>query len=104
MHLPSKSPMFDIYIRQCHAHALYADSRWPSLSAVGICTAVLFLFVALTYSQIVLPRYTTNYSEKDVQQVVNLIITVIATLIGVLCSHCRRYANLLPPTLARFEC
>jgi arginine exporter protein ArgO len=60
------------------------------LLGAGICSAVLFLFVALTYSRIVLPRYTTNYSEKDVQQVVNLIITVVATLIGILFSHCRR--------------
>lgn len=63
------------------------------LLAVGICTGVLFLFVALTYSQITLPRYTTNSSEKDVQQVVNLIIALSATVIGILFTHCRRYVD-----------
>lgn len=63
------------------------------LFAAGICTGVLFLFVALTFSRIVLPRYTTNYSEKDVQQVINLIVTIVATVIGILFSHCRRYVK-----------
>lgn len=62
--------------------------------AVGVCTAVLFLFVALTYSQITLPRYTTGYAQKDTQQVVNLLITVVAAAVGILLSYCRRYANL----------
>ena len=61
--------------------------------AVFICTGILFLFVALTYSQITLPRYATNYTEKDVQQVINLIVTIVATVVGILFSHCRRYAN-----------
>ena len=78
--------------------ALYiATTRdaFAHLLSEGICSSVLFLFVALTYSQITLPRYATNDTEKDVQQVVNLIITVVATLVGILFSHCRRYANLL---------
>jgi putative flippase GtrA len=61
------------------------------LLGVSICSAVLFLFVALTYSQIVLPRYTTSYAQKDTQQVVNLLITIVAAAIGILLSHCRRY-------------
>ena len=61
------------------------------LLAVGICSAVLCLFAALTYSRITLPRYTANYDQKDTQQVVNLLITVVATVIGILLSHCRRY-------------
>ena len=65
------------------------------LLSVGICTAVLFLFVALSYSRITLPHYTANYDQKDTQQVVNLLIAVAATLIGILLSHCRRYAYLL---------
>lgn len=60
---------------------------------VSICTAILFLFVALTYSQITLPRYTTSYSEKDVQQAVNLIIAVVGLIVGILFSHCRRYVD-----------
>lgn len=50
------------------------------LLAVGICTAVLSLFIALTYSQFTLPRYTATYDQKDAQQVVNLIITIGATV------------------------
>ena len=60
------------------------------LLTVGICSAILFLFVALTYSQITLPRYTAKYGQKDTQQVINLIITIAATVIGILLSHCRR--------------
>lgn len=60
------------------------------LLAVAVCSAVLFLFVALTFSQITLPEYTSNYAQKDTQQVVNLLITIIATVIGILLSHCRR--------------
>ena len=60
------------------------------LLAVGICTAILFLFVALTYSRITLPQSTANYAQKDTQQVVNLIITIVAAVIGILLSHCRR--------------
>jgi glycerol uptake facilitator-like aquaporin len=63
------------------------------LLAAVVCTAVLFLFVALTYSRITLPAYTTNYDQKDTQQVVNLLITVVATVIGILLSHCRRYVG-----------
>ena len=62
------------------------------LLAVVICTAVLFLFVALTYSKITLPEYTTVYPQKDVQQLLNLLVTVVATVIGILLSHCRRWA------------
>lgn len=58
--------------------------------AVMICSAVLFLFVALTFSQITLPKYTANYAQKDTQQLVNLLVTVIATVIGILLSQCRR--------------
>ena len=61
------------------------------LLAVGICSAVLFLFVGLTYSRITLPHYATQFSQKDTQQVVNLLITVVATVLGILLSHCRRY-------------
>lgn len=60
------------------------------LLAASICTGVLFLFVALTYSRITLPAYTADYDQKDTQQVVNLLITVVATIIGILLSHCRR--------------
>ena len=63
------------------------------LFAVLLCTAVTLLFVALTYSQITLPRYTTQYAQKDTQQVVNLIITVVATVITILFSQCRRYTS-----------
>lgn len=59
--------------------------------AAGICTAILFLFVALTYAEITLPAYTASYDQKDTQQVVNLLITVLATVIGILLTHCRRY-------------
>ncbi len=58
--------------------------------AVAITTAVLFLFVALTYSKITLPEYTASYPQKDVQQLLNLLVTVVATVIGILLSHCRR--------------
>lgn len=61
--------------------------------AASICTGVLFLFVALTYSRITLPAYTADYDQKDTQQVVNLLITVVATVIGILLSHCRRYVQ-----------
>lgn len=71
------------------------------VSAVGICTGILFLFVALTYSRITLPRYTTDYTEKDVQQVVNLIIAVVATVVGILFSHCRRYVKSTIPDSKR---
>ncbi|KAK5172184.1 uncharacterized protein LTR77_003822 [Saxophila tyrrhenica] len=74
-------------------NAAIARDAFAHLLAVGICSAVLFLFAALTYSQITLPRYTTNYTEKDVQQVVNLLITILATVIGILFSHCRRLTN-----------
>lgn len=57
--------------------------------AASLCTGVLFLFVALTYSQITLPKYAASYDQKDTQQVVNLIITVVATLSGILLAHCR---------------
>lgn len=60
------------------------------LLAVSICTAVLLLFAALTYSRITLPEYTSQYAQKDTQQVVNLIIAVVATVIGILLAHCRR--------------
>jgi high-affinity K+ transport system ATPase subunit B len=60
------------------------------LLAASVSTAVLFLFVGLTYSRITLPRYTAAYDQKDTQQVVNLLITVVATVIGILLSHCRR--------------
>lgn len=70
-----------------------ARDAFAHLLAVGICTGVLFLFVALTYSRIILPRYTTEYSEKDVQQVINLVVTFVATVIGILFSHCRRYVD-----------
>jgi hypothetical protein len=60
------------------------------LFAVLLCSAVTFLFVALTYSQITLPKYSTKYAQKDTQQVVNLIITVVATIITILFSLCRR--------------
>jgi len=63
------------------------------LLGVVVCTAVLLLFAALTYSRITLPRYTATYAQKDTQQVVNLIITVIATVIGILLTYCRRYAG-----------
>ena len=59
------------------------------LLAAAICSAG-FLFVALTYSQITLPGYTASYDQKDTPQVVNLLITVVATVILVLLSHCRR--------------
>jgi high-affinity K+ transport system ATPase subunit B len=62
--------------------------------AAAICTGVLFLFVALTYSRIILPAYTASYDQKDTQQVVNLLITVVATVIGILLSHCRRFVGL----------
>lgn len=77
-----------------------AREGYAHLLAVAICTGILFLFVALTYSQITLPRYTTSYTEKDVQQVVNLIIALVATLVGILFSHCRRYGG--PPSLGLF--
>ena len=51
---------------------------------------VLFLFPALTYSQITLPRYATNHPLKDTQQVVNLLVAIIAAMVGVLLSHCLR--------------
>lgn len=63
------------------------------LLATVVCTGVLFLFVALTYSRITLPAYTANYDQKDTQQVVNLLITVVATVIGILLSHCRRFVG-----------
>ena len=65
------------------------------LLGVVTCTAVLFLFVALTYSRITLPHYTATYNQKDTQQVVNLLITVVATAIGILLSHFRRYVILI---------
>lgn len=74
---------------------LTARDALAQVVGVSICTGILFLFVALTYSQITLPRYTTSYSEKDVQQVVNLIIAVVATVVGILFSHCRRYVDIL---------
>ena len=61
------------------------------LLAVAICTAILFLFVALSYSEITLPRYTTQYAQKDTQQLINLIVAVVAVVIGIWLSHCRRY-------------
>ncbi|KAK5169913.1 uncharacterized protein LTR77_005891 [Saxophila tyrrhenica] len=61
--------------------------------AVAICTAVLLLFVALTHSRITLPEYTASYAQKDIQQVLNLLVTVVATVIGILLSHCRRATN-----------
>lgn len=60
------------------------------LLGASICAAVLFLFVALTYSRITLPQYTTAYGQKDTQQVINLLVTMLATAIGILLSHCRR--------------
>lgn len=60
---------------------------------VGLCSAILFLFVALTYSRITLPHCTAKYDQKDTQQVVNLLITVAATLSGILLNHCRRYVH-----------
>ncbi len=72
------------------AHRTAIEGAVAQALGVAICTAVLFLFVALTYSQITLPRYTAGYGEKDAQQVVNLVITVVATVIGILLSHCRR--------------
>lgn len=66
------------------------------LLAILLCSAVSFLFVALTYSQITLPQYTTQYAQKDTQQVVNLIITVVATVITILFSQCRRYTQEYP--------
>lgn len=67
-----------------------ASHGLAQLLGVLVCTAVLLLFAALTYSRITLPTYTARYAQKDTQQVVNLIITVIATVIGILLSHCRR--------------
>lgn len=61
------------------------------LLSVATCTAILFLFVALTYSEITLPRYTTKYAQKDTQQLINLIVAVVAVIIGIWLSHCRRY-------------
>lgn len=61
------------------------------LLAVGICTAILFLFVALSYSEITLPKSTTRYAQKDTQQLINLIVAVVAVVIGIWLSHCRRY-------------
>ena len=58
--------------------------------AVVLSLAVLFLFPALTYSQITLPRYATNHPQKDAQQVVNLIVAIIAAVIGIFLSHCLR--------------
>jgi hypothetical protein len=60
------------------------------LLAVSICSAILLLFAALTYSRITLPHYTSKYAQKDTQQVVNLIIAVVATIVGILLNHCRR--------------
>ena len=74
-------------------HKIALRDACAQLLGLGTCTGVLFLFVALTYSQITLPRYTTDYTEKDVQQVVNLCITIVATIIGILFSHCRRYVD-----------
>ena len=74
-------------------NALYGPTTRHAIAqlfGVGICTAVLLLFVALTYSQITLPHYTAKYNQKDTQQVVSLLITVAATLIGILLNHCRR--------------
>lgn len=70
-----------------------ARAAVAQLLGVGLCTAVLFLFVALTYSRITLPHYTAKYDQKDTQQVVNLLITVVATLSGILLNHCRRYGR-----------
>ena len=60
------------------------------LLGVAICSAILLLFVALSYSRITLPKSTAQYAQKDTQQLVNLIITVVATVIGILLTHCRR--------------
>ena len=49
-------------------------SGFVQLLSISICTAVLLLFVALTYSRITLPEYTSKYAQKDTQQVVNLLI------------------------------
>lgn len=69
-----------------------ARAAVAQLLGVGLCTGVLFLFVALTYSRITLPHYTAKYDQKDTQQAVNLLITVVATLSGILLNHCRRCA------------
>ena len=58
--------------------------------AIIVSLAVLFLFAALTYSNITLPRYTTSHPQKDAQQVVNLIVAIIAAVIGILLAHCVR--------------
>lgn len=67
-----------------------ATGAVAQLLSVCICTAILFLFVALTYSEITLPRYTTQYAQKDTQQLINLIVAVVAVVIGIWLSHCRR--------------
>ena len=86
--------------------ALLRHTSWHAIAqalSVAICTAVLFLFAALNYAQITLPKYTANYAQKDTQQVVNLIITVVATVIGILLNHCRRYGKEVISDLPRAD-
>ena len=58
--------------------------------AVVLSLAILFLFPALTYSQITLPKYATEHPLKDAQQVTNLCVAIVAAVIGIFLSHCLR--------------
>ena len=66
-------------------------SAAAQLLATIMCTAVLLLFVVLSCSRISLSRYTAAmYGLKDTQQVVNLLVTMVAMVMGMLLSHCFR--------------
>ena len=60
------------------------------LLSVTLSLAIASLFLTLWLTEIILPQRVANYPLKNAQQVVNLVVAVIAILVGLLLNYCLR--------------
>jgi hypothetical protein len=63
------------------------------LFAVLISTGILLLFGLLTKYPITIPHYATEHSVTDAQQVVNLLMIIVAGCLFTFMNHCFRYLH-----------
>ena len=65
------------------------------LLSVTLSLAIASLFLVLWMTEIVLPSYAADYPLKNAQQVVNLVVAVVAILISLLLNYCLKWAPML---------